>query len=60
MMVPSKNNRGTMMFCKFCKRYDIPYLEQTQHLKKVHGLIDLKQNRNLSSIKEFVFLELVQ
>jgi len=59
-MVPPRAQRGIKTFCRLCKRYDIGISQQTQHLKKEHGLVDDKANRNLRVIKEFIFLEAVQ
>ena len=53
MMVQPRNER-MKVFCRLCRRYDIPVGKQAVHLRDAHG-VEGTQHRNLQSIKEFVF-----
>ena len=56
-MVPPKKERIGKLFCKLCRRYDIPATRSSQHLRDVHN-VDNTANRNMTNLKFFIFSDI--
>lgn len=57
MVLPKKDRIGKL-FCKLCRRYDVPATRASKHLRDVHN-VDLTDKRNMTNLKFFIFSDVV-